>query len=138
MNGLHKKSVATITRFILLIPIFAFLFSCSTQSPGGYGFTTQQFARLGWVKVNSEEVGENTVYNRITYEQSKSSVMMLILEHGFPDYYKAVDVGEVYYGYASTGDIYHFTDYFSDVEKFNYSKLGDSIPLFMFKGFKGN
>ena len=138
MNSSLQKSTSRIIRFILFSSVLVLLFSCSTQSNFGYGYTTNQFTPLGWVKVNDDNIDSNRVYKRINFEQKHTSVMMLIIDHGFPDYYKVVAFGEVYYGYASTGNIYHFTNYFKNVEKFNYSTLGDSIPVFMFNAFNKN
>jgi S1-C subfamily serine protease len=114
------------------------LAGCSTTCVGGYGYTSRYFEERGWMEVNRFEPGANTPYKRITYEMRRNeNIKKLISDQGMPDYYYTTDLWDVYYGYKSSGIIYHLNINTGEIiEQFRYSKISSILPQNVVAGFE--
>lgn len=102
-------------------PVFLFLSffvslslisGCSVDSAGGYGYHSNKFETLGWIKLDHSDSVTIDANRRIAYEQEKDHIGALIRSEGWPDYYMAADLWDIYYGYLNSGFIYRIDSKF--------------------------
>lgn len=139
VENLAIKSKAVVLLLVLsfcIVPFF--LNGCTTTNSFGYGYTSRYFVDRGWMKVNRLEPGEDTPYKRIQYEMKRGRIKAFISSHGTPDYYYTTDLWDVYYGYTSSGIIYHINTKGSGqiIEQFNYLEISSNLPHHVLADFE--